>query len=180
MLILQNPHCYMNTMRHWILMTGTGCRISACRACSIMFGWISGHLDGCRFIVSLPVLAYVGRVGRPFWGKFNWFCAMGGGLITYLARSRTGIWSPLFGHARREAGCPAVGGLVRIVWFFGQFRSLVRPGGRAWLMLRLGPLDSGVWLFAGICFLYKARLRRKPSLATCRIDRIWGYSVSYV
>ena len=93
----------------------------------------------------------------------------------HLARSRTGIWSPLFGHARREAGCPAVGGLVRIVWFFRQFRSLVRPWGRAWLMLRLGPLDSGVWLFAGICFLYKARLRRKPSLATCRIDRIWGY-----
>ena len=47
-------------------------------------------------------------------------------------------------NARREAGCPAVGGLVRIVWFFGQFRLLVRPGGRAWLMLRLGPLDSGV------------------------------------
>ena len=81
----------------------------------------------------------------------------------HLARSRTGIWSPLFGHARGEPGCPAVGGLVRIVWFFGQFRSLVRPEGRAWLMLRLGPLDSGVWLFPGICYLYKARLRRKPS-----------------
>ena len=80
-----------------------------------------------------------------------------------LARSRTEIWSPLFGHARREAGGPAVDGLVRIVWFFGQFRSLVRPEGRAWLMLRLGPHDSGVWLFAGICYFYKSRLRRKPS-----------------
>ena len=37
--------------------------------------------------------------------------------------------------ARQErVGCPAVSGLVRIVWFFGQFRSLVRPEGRAWLM----------------------------------------------
>ena len=74
-----------------------------------------------------------------------------------------GSEAPCFGHARRDAGCPAVGGLVWIVWFFGQFRSLVRPGGRAWLMLRLGPHDSGVWLFAGTCYLYKARLRRKPS-----------------
>ena len=43
-----------------------------------------------------------------------------------------------------EAGCPAVGDLVWIVWFVGQFWLMVRPDGGAWLMLRLGPLDSGV------------------------------------
>ena len=68
-------------------------------------------------------------------------------------------------------------GIVRIIRFVGQFRLLVRPKGRAWLMLRPGPLDSWVWLLLGICYLYKARLRRKPSLATCRIDRLCGYQV---
>ena len=56
----------------------------------------------------------------------------------HLARSRRGSEAPCLGTPG-EAGCPAVGGLVRIVWFFGQFRSLVRPEGRSWLMLRLGP-----------------------------------------
>ena len=74
-----------------------------------------------------------------------------------------GDLEPLVLGTPGEAGGPAVGGLVRIVWFFGQFRLLVGPEGRSWLMLRLGLLDSGVWLFAGICYLYQARLRRKPS-----------------
>ena len=76
-----------------------------------------------------------------------------------------GIRSPLFGHSRMEAGGPAVCDLVRIIWFVGQFRLLVRPEGRAWLMLRLGPHDSGVWLFAGIC-----EVAKKALVATCRID----------
>ena len=40
----------------------------------------------------------------------------------------------------------------------GQLRFLLRPKRFAWLMYR-GPLDSGVWLSPGICYLYKARLR---------------------
>ena len=90
--------------------------------------------------------------------------------ITLLGPVR-GSDAHCFGHARREAGCPAVGGLVRIVFFVSQFRLLVRPEGRDWLMLRRGPLDSGVRLFTGIGYIYQARLWRKPSLAPCRIDR---------
>ena len=116
-----------------------------------------------------PAIQFGRQIEYRFGGPHNrWLYR-----ITLLGPVR-GSDAPWSGHAMREAGCPAVGGLVRIVWFVGNFRLLIRPEGRAWLMLRLGPLDSGVWLFAGICYLYKARLRRKPSLATCRIDRIWG------
>ena len=54
-----------------------------------------------------------------------------------------GIWSPLFGHARRETGGPAVGGLVRIIWFVGQLRLLVLHEGRVWLMLRRAWAELG-------------------------------------
>ena len=62
----------------------------------------------------------------------------------HLARSRTGIWSPLF-WTRQERGWRSCGGRSSpdslVLW---PFRLLVRPEGRAWLMLRFGPQGSGV------------------------------------
>ena len=55
-----------------------------------------------------------------------------------------------------------MGALVRIVWFACQFRLLVRPEGRAWLMLRRGPLDSGVWLFPGFATSLKRGCEESP------------------
>ena len=95
----------------------------------------------------------------------------------HLARSRTGIWSPLF-WARQERGwgyrCRRSSPNNLVCWPTSVVA--LRAEGGAWLMLLLGPLDSGLWLFPGICYLYKARMRRKPSLATCRIDHLWGYN----
>ena len=65
--------------------------------------------------------------------------------------------------------------------FTGNFL-LFKAGGVERRAPLWGLTGSGVlWdllLFQGICYVYTARLRRKPSLATCRIDRLWGYEGS--
>ena len=72
-----------------------------------------------------------------------------------------------------EAGGPTVGGLLRIIRFVGQLRLLVRPEGRAWMILLRGPINlitsysinatgSQRGLSSQPCFIEVANPREQP------------------
>ena len=125
-------------------------RYSICRP-----NWMAGCVDLDPAIMDRSS-ASVAHRALPFWSNRDPAmsaadrCQLNGHyLIGSPCLVPYGDLKPLVWQARRETGGPAVGGLVRVIWFVDKLRLLVSPEGCAWLMLRRGPIDSGVRLFPG-------------------------------